>query len=162
MKKEEKSIGLLNGLWEFLKGIEELQNKGFEKTSSREISMPSGRKGIYDYSIKVGGLKKSTLGFRPERVKEKTIEPENIEKEPLVDIFDKDNHVLIVAELSNIKEKDLNFKIVKNTLKISAKTPEGKLEKDITIPKGSKIDKIEKVSMKNNILEIRLRKKKGR
>ena len=159
--KREKSIGLLDGLWGFLKRIEELQDKGFEKSSSKEFSTSSGRKGIYDYSIKIGGLKKSSLSLRPERVKEKTIEPENIEKEPLVDIFDKGNYVLVVAELPNIKEKDLDFKIVKNILKISAKTPEGKIEKDITIPKESEMDKIEKVSMKNNILEIKLKKKKG-
>ncbi|MBU2639305.1 MAG: hypothetical protein KKG75_01210 [Nanoarchaeota archaeon] len=160
MRKEEKATGLLNGLLDFLKGIEELQTKGFEKSSNSEFSTSSGKKGIYDYGVKIGALKKSALSQRPRKIKEETVEPENIEKEPLVDIFDKDNYVLVVAELPNIKEKDLDFKIVKNVLKINAKTSAGNVEKDITIPEGGEVDKIEKVSLKNNILEIKLKKKK--
>jgi len=170
MKKEEKPIGLLNGLWEFLKGIEELQNKGLEKSNQEEFSTPSGGRGIFDYNIKVGSLKKDNLSIRPLKGKGKTINLDNVEKESLmdsvekdalIDVFDKGNHILIVVELPYIQEKDLNFKVIKNVLKINAKTSKGSIEKEIKIPKGSKVDKIEKVSMKNNILEIKLKKKKG-
>ncbi|MBU4502826.1 MAG: Hsp20/alpha crystallin family protein [Nanoarchaeota archaeon] len=164
-KKEEPSLGgLLGGLFDFLKTIEKLQEKGEEKAGGEEFTLPSGKKARYEYRVSVGHLARRPMHVRKvrglEKAKEEIIEPEEAKKEPLVDIFDKKDHVLVVAELPNVKEKDLEFKISKNILKIIAKTSGGKIEKDVTVPKESKVDKIENVSFKNNILEIKLRKKK--
>jgi len=172
MKKEKPLEGLLSGLFDFLKTIEKLQEEGrVEKSETKEFTTPSGSKGMYEYRVKVGeGLKKRpTLGIRPGRAPvhprkirgretEEVIAPEETEKEHLVDVFNEKDHIKVVMELPNVKEKDVDFKIEKDVLKITAKTTEGKIEKDVKIPK--EIAKIENVSFKNNILEIKLKKLK--
>ena len=169
-KKEPFGIeGLLGGLSEFLSKIVELAEKADALEKSKTFE-GKGYKGEYRYSIST--IKKEApshagIGIRPrykppQIEKPKTIKPEFKAKEQLVDIFDRRDHILVVASLPNINEEDLEFKIVDNVLKISAKTAEGKIERDISIPEGSEVDRIEKASFKNGILEIKLNKKGGR
>ena len=168
MKKEKSVESLLSGLFDFLKTIEKLQEEGKVETR-KEFTTPSGSKGMFEYKVRVGeGLRqKPPLGIRPGRApihprkvrgKEEVIAPEEAEKEHLVDVFDEKDHIKVVMELPNVKEKDVDFKIKKDVLKITAKTTEGKIEKDVKVPKD--IAKIENVSFRNNILEIKLKKKR--
>jgi len=180
-KKEEHALfggfgveGLLSGLGEFLSKIDELTEKGevFEKGKTFE---GKGYKGEYSYKVttirkeapqRVGvgirpGMRYEKPKYKPLHVeKPKTVEPVTEAKEPLVDVFDKKDHVLVVASLPNIKEEDLEFNIKDNALKITAKTPEGRIEKDVSIPEDSKVSEIKGVSFKHGILEIKLSKKK--
>lgn len=165
--------GLLSGLGEFLSKAAELAEKG-EGVEGGKTFEGKGYKGEYRYrvtTIRKEAPHRVGVGIRPgvryeKRYKpplaEKTriVEPEAEVKESLVDVFDKNDHVLVVASLPNIKEENLEFNIEDNVLKITAKTPEGKVEKDITIPEDSKVSKIEGVSFRHGILEIKLRKKK--
>jgi len=167
MKKEKPVESLLSGLFDFLKTIEKLQEEGkFEK---KEFTTPSGSKGMFEYKVRAGeGLReRPPLGVRPGRAQihprkvrgeEAVIAPEEAEKEHLVDVFEEKGHTKVVMELPNVKEKDINFKIKNDVLKITAKTTEGKIEKDVKVPKD--MAKIENVSFKNNILEIKLKKKR--
>lgn len=168
MGKEKPLEGVISGLFDFLKTIEKLQEEGkVEKVEKKEFTTPSGSKGMFEYKVRVGeGLRETRLGIRPGRApihprkvrgKEEIIAPEEAEKEHLVDVFDEKDHVKVVIELPNVKENDVNFKIEKDVLRITAKTTQGKIEKDIKVPKD--IAKIENVSFKNNILEIKLKKK---
>ncbi|MBU2565677.1 MAG: Hsp20/alpha crystallin family protein [Candidatus Thermoplasmatota archaeon] len=166
--------GLLSGLGEFLSKAAELAEKG-EGVEGGKTFEGKGYKGAYSYRVatikkeaprRVGvgirpGVRYEPPKYKPLHVeKTKTVEPEAEAKEPLVDVFDKNDHVLVVVSLPNIKEENLEFNIEDNVLKITAKTPEGKVEKDITIPEDSKVSKIEGVSFRHGILEIKLRKKK--
>ncbi|MBU3913097.1 MAG: Hsp20/alpha crystallin family protein [Nanoarchaeota archaeon] len=167
MKKEKPVEGLLSGLFDFLKTIEKLQEEGKVETR-KEFTTPSGSKGMFEYKVRAGeGLReRPPLGMRPGRVPihprkvrgEEVIAPEEAEKEHLVDVFEEKGHTKVVMELPNVKEKDINFKIKNDVLKITAKTTEGKIEKDVKVPKD--MAKIENVSFKNNILEIKLKKKR--
>lgn len=156
--------GILGGLVAFLKGIEEMQ----EKSGQSDFTLPSGQKGRTAYHVKFGETERQ-FNFRPGRqpvhprkvrgVETKEIRPGEPEKEFLIDIFDQEDHVLVVTELPKVRKEDLSFRIKDNILRITAKTKEGKVEKKITIPKESKISKIEDVTYKNNILTIKLKKK---
>ncbi|MDI6916764.1 MAG: Hsp20/alpha crystallin family protein [Thermoplasmatales archaeon] len=162
--------GVLSGLGEFLSKAAE---KG-EAVEGGKTFEGKGYKGAYSYrvtTIRKEGPRRVGVGIRPgagyERgykppqiEKPKAVEPEVKEKNPLVDVFDKNDHVLIVASLPNIKEEDLEFSIKDNVLKITAKTPEGKVEKDISIPEDSRVSKIKGVSFRHGILEIKLTKKR--
>lgn len=165
-----KQGGWFSGLLDFAKILEELDKKAGKEEIHRG---KFGSKGRYEYRLKVGRLKQDKgLSIRPAAVKQtqsihprkkrgtevKELNPEETEKQSLVDIFDEDDHVLVVVELPNVEEKDIDFKIIGNSLKIKINKPE-KIEKDISLPKDQ-FDKIEKVSFKNNILEIKLHKKK--
>ena len=67
---------------------------------------------------------------KPEKIK-----PPALEKDPLVDVFDENGHILVTVDLGGIQ-----------------------LPEDF--PSGVEIDEITEVSFKNNIFGIRLRKKK--
>lgn len=170
-----KLEGMLSGLGDFLSKAAELAEKG-EGIEGGKAFEGKGYKGEYSYrvtTIRKEAPRRVGVGIRPGAgyekkykptlvEKTKTVEPEAEAKEPLVDVFDKNDHVLVVVSLPNIKEEDLEFNVKDNVLKIAAKTPEGKVEKDITIPEDSKVSKIEGVSFKHGILEIKLSKKRGK
>jgi HSP20 family molecular chaperone IbpA len=80
-------------------------------------------------------------------------------KESLVDVFDEGDCIAVVASIPNVKEEDLKFEVAVDALKISANVAGTKIEKDLSIPVGGKVDKIVGASFKNGILEIKLRKK---
>jgi len=166
--------GLLNGLEEFLTKVLELAEKG-EMLEGIKTFEGRGYKGEYRYGISTLGKEAGRRGgigirpgtkyerpkYRPSSVKKtKIVEPKAEEKESLVDVFDINNHVLVVVSLPNIKEEDLEFDLKENVLKITAKTLEGRIEKDITIPEDSMVSQIEEVSFKHGILEIKLKKKR--
>ncbi len=167
--------GLLSGLGEFLSKAAEAAEKG-EGVEGGKAFEGKGYKGAYSYrvtTIRKEGPRRVGVGIRPgaryERgykpsqiEKPKAVEPEVKEKKPLVDVFDKNDHVLIVASLPNIKEENLEFNVEDNVLKITAKTPEGRIEKNISVPKESRVSKIKGVSFKHGILEIKLSKRKKR
>jgi len=166
---------LLGGLGDFLIKVEKLAEKGETLEGTKRIGS-KGYKVEYQYKIdtirreaprRVGigvrpGVRYEGASSRPTDIERpKTIEPEEVEvKEGLIDVFDKKDHVLVVVSLPNIKEEDLKYEIVDDVLKITAETPDGKVEKEISIPKGSNVDKIKDVSFKHGTLEIKLSKKK--
>jgi len=177
MKKKGKPVkGLMDGLWEFLKVLEEMEKKGLTEHVERgDLEGPFDSKVKYEYRTRVG------LGIRPrsresfadkqkeslyktvEKMPTKVITPEDVkEKEKLAEVTEKDGTIEITVELPTVEEKDIDLKIEKNALKITVNGPKGKIEKIISIPKNSEAEKIEKASFKNGILEISLKKKGGK
>ena len=156
---EEKAVrGLLSGLVDLLKTLDELAQRGEVKKE--------WRKGPYGVEYR-----RSVRYIRPEacapaaevrphiELKPKPLGVEVKPKEPLIDIFDRGDHISVVASMPNIKEEDLKFETAGNALKISANVAGTKLEREISIPGGGEVDKILGASFKNDILEIKLRKK---
>jgi len=80
-------------------------------------------------------------------------------EEPLVDVFDEGDHIIIVASVPNVKEEDLKFEIAADALKIRANVAGTKIEKVVSMPVDGEVDKILGASFKNGVLEIMLRKK---
>jgi len=80
------------------------------------------------------------------------------EREPLVDLFEEDHHLLVLAELPGVDEKDVNIKVEKNTLTISVTTATGKYLKKVELPIPIRKDTIKSI-YRNNILQVRLMKK---
>ena len=79
------------------------------------------------------------------------------EREPLVDLFEEAHHLIVLAELPGVDEKDLNIKAEENTLTISADTATRKYLKKVELPTPIRKDTI-KSTYKNNILQVRLEK----
>jgi len=176
-KKKEKPIEIDFGLGKvgfggLFKGIEklvdlaaELKEAGGEIKKEGEIDLShlrKGMKGVYGFSVKsaVGGkpivepfgnIKKTPKG---PVVKE--------EREPIVDVFDEKDHILVVAELPGVSKESIDFEIKGDILNITAKTKERKYAKEVLLP--SAVDaKAVTSSYKNGMLEIKLQKKaKGR
>ena len=79
------------------------------------------------------------------------------EREPLVDIVDKDGEIKVIVELPGVEKKSIKLSGTENILTISVDDPERKYYKEIDIP--TKVDpKKAKTSYKNGVLETTLPK----
>ena len=84
--------------------------------------------------------------------------PEALSKETLLDLFDEGNYLTLIAEILNTKEEDIRWKVDGARLILSADTPDGKYQEEISLPTQVKSNIISK-KYHNNILEIKLAKK---
>lgn len=154
-KKAEKAFDELlpAGMRDFLKTVQEMEKKGKRELIKAGVEEgPCGSKISYKYRVK--SMSGREMSPRPAKA-----DP----KKPLLDVFDKGNHILVVISIPGVKKKDLGKpKLFKNTLKISAKTKKGRLERHIPIPKTLKAGKVKEFSFKNGILEIKIKKRGGR
>jgi len=167
-KKEGSGFDLgLGGLGGLFKGIEklidlseDLSAKGGEINKQGEIdlnSLKKGMKGVFGFTVKtmVGGESKvEPFGNIKKTPKGPVVEAE---REPIVDVFDEKDHVLVVAELPGIEEKDIKTEIKDDILNISSEKTERKYKKEVLLP--AKVEAVPISSMyKNGILEIKLKK----
>jgi len=78
-------------------------------------------------------------------------------REPLVDVFDEDDAVLVVAELPGVEENDIQIEIKGPTLKLSTTAKDRKYAKEIQLACAVDESKMES-TYKNGVLEIKLPK----
>jgi len=78
------------------------------------------------------------------------------QREPLVDVFDEGGHLLIVAELPGVDERDIEIGVRGDQLTLSAKAPGREYLKEVTLP--CPVEGEAKASYRNGILQIELTK----
>jgi len=79
------------------------------------------------------------------------------QREPLIDIFEEEDHIKVLAELPGVNEKDVNIKTDENTITITAENATRKYLKIVKLP--TRIKKgTTTFTYKNNILQVRLKK----
>lgn len=79
------------------------------------------------------------------------------EPEPLVDIFEEGDEIVIFAALTGFKEENLKVNAKSQSVTLSARNHERKYRKSLNLPVEVIPSKI-RTSYKNGVLEIRLRK----
>lgn len=154
---------MLTGLTELFDRLRDLAETGAELSRTGEVQLgDKGQelKGIFGLSLK--------LGLGGEEVK---VEPfGNIGKdketgrsvvqeirEPLVDVFEEKDHILIVAEMPGVQVGDVQLDLHDDILTLSAKGGDKSYRKEILLPEGFDKDKIS-VSSKHGIVEIKCMK----
>jgi len=157
--------GLVKGLEKFIDLAEKVEEAGGEIKKRGEIKgLGKDVKGIYGFSIRTGigeRPKIQTFGnIRP--VREKIEKKPKIEitetREPIVDVFDEKDHILILAELPGIGEEEIETNLKGDILILEA-GEEGKRKyyKEILLP--SKVNpETEEKTYKNGVLEIKFKK----
>ena len=78
------------------------------------------------------------------------------QREPLVDVFDEGNHLLIIAELPGVEEKDIEIQVRVDTLTLSAQSPGQRYLKEVALP--CPVEGEAKTSYRNGILQVELTK----
>jgi HSP20 family protein len=157
--------GLFKGLGKFVELAERIEEAGGEIKKIGEIRGKEGLRGIYGFSIRtgIGGRPRiQTFGnIRPTRVKK--AQPKikiTEEREPIVDVFDEKDEVLIVAELPGVNEEEIKTSLKEDILILEAGGEEKrKYYKEILLPSKVKPETEEK-TYKNGILEIKFKKQK--
>jgi len=170
-KKKEEGSGLdfgLGGLGGLFKGIEKLINlsedlsaKGGEINKQGEIDLSSlkkGMKGVFGFTVKTmagGESKVEPFGNIKKTPKGPVVEEE---REPIADVFDEKDHILVVAELPGIEEADIKTEIKDDILNISAEKGERKYKKELLLPAKVETEPISSIYT-NGILKIKLKKR---
>jgi HSP20 family protein len=150
--------GILKGLGNLVEKLGDLAETGEQLSQSGEIH-GAGKdvKGIYGFTVKVG------LGDKGPR-----IEPfGNISKdqesghsivqevrEPMIDVFEEVDHVLIVAEMPGIRVEDVQIAVEEDLLTITAAHGDKKYRKEVLLPATFVREKMQ-VTSNNGVVEIK-------
>jgi HSP20 family protein len=153
--------GILKGVSDLVEKLGELADKGDQLSRTGEINWKAGEKdlkGIYGFSVKVGMGGDREVKVEPfgniRRDKE-TGESEVQEiREPIVDVFEEEDHILVVAELPGIAVGDVRLEVKDDLLTLRAEKGEKKYRKEILLPGSFPKEKMA-VTSNNGIVEIR-------
>jgi len=143
--------GLFKGIGNLIDLASKLSEEGVEKKG--EIGgLPKGAKGVYGFSIR-------TLEGKPVIETFGNIKGPVVEevREPMVDVFDEENRILVIAELPGVSQEEIKVDIEGDILKLTASNKNRRYAKEVLLP--AKVNaKSVKTSYKNGILEITLEK----
>jgi len=172
-KKKEEEEGLeidfgmgrlsLGGLF---KGIERLIDLASELKKTEEVKkegeidlsrLKEGSKGVYGFSIRtaVGGKPIVEIFGNIKKTPEGPTVTE--EREPLTDVFDEKDEVVVIAEIPGISEEGITLDLKGDILEISAVGKNRKYYKEILLTTKVMPETMSS-SYKNGVLEIRIKK----
>jgi HSP20 family protein len=152
--------GILGGLADLVGKLGELAEKGDKLSRTGEFEWKSeGKdlKGICGFSVRtvLGGEEVKVEPFGNIRRDEQTGEPVVREiREPVVDIFEEEDHVLVVAEMPGIGAEDVQLEVRDDVLTLQAQKGDKKYRKELLLPGSYPREKMT-VSCNNGILEIK-------
>lgn len=166
-EKPEKEIlefdsgGVFKGLGDLIEKIGQLADKGAELKRSGEFQGTDKEKdvkGIFGFSVKVGlgddkGVKVEPFGNVHRDTKTGEVEVQEI-REPVVDVFDEKDHLLVVAEMPGVGAKDVRLVVAEDLLTIDAAKDDKKYHKEILLPRSYSREKMT-VSCNNGIVKIK-------
>ncbi len=153
--------GILKGLGGLVEKLGELSESGRELSKTGEIH-GSGKelKGIYGFTVKVGlgdkGPSLEPFGNIRRDIKSGRTEVQEV-REPMVDVFEEEDHLLVVAELPGIGKEDVAFELKDDVLTISAERGDKKYRKEVLLPRSVSKEKMQ-VTCNNGVLEIKFLK----
>ncbi|MFZ5867606.1 MAG: gas vesicle protein GvpH [Thermodesulfobacteriota bacterium] len=154
-------VGFLGGLAELVEKLGEIAETGKQLSREGEISgMGPGKnlRGVYGFNVKVGlggdkEIKIEPFGnIKRDKRSGQTVVQEV--REPLVDIFEEEDHTLIVAEMPGISADDVKLSLRDDVLTISAERRDKKYRKELLLPRVYSKEKM-LVSCNNGMLEIK-------
>lgn len=160
-RKEFKSglEGLFGGFSDLLEKLGDLAEKGETLRKSGTLSGSSDDvKGVFGFTVKVGGLgdngpKVEPFGniYKDERTGESVVQEV---REPMVDLFEEEDYLLVVAEMPGISASDVNIDVKGDLLTIAAEKNKKKYRKEVLLPKPYPRETME-ITCNNGILEIK-------
>jgi HSP20 family protein len=150
--------GILKGLGDLVEKLGELAESGRELSKTGEIH-GSGKelKGIYGFTVKVGlgdeGPRIEPFGNVRRDIKSGRTEVQEV-REPMVDLFEEEDYLLVLAELPGIGKEDVRVEVKDDVLTISAARGDKKYSKEVLLPWNVSKAKMQ-VSCNNGVLEIK-------
>ncbi|MBI3280458.1 MAG: Hsp20/alpha crystallin family protein [Acidobacteria bacterium] len=151
--------GILKGLGDLVEKLHDLAETGQELSRSGELRGEGGQlKGIYGFTVKVGlgeeGSRIEPFGnIRRDATSGRTVVQEV--REPVVDVFEEEKHVMVVAEMPGVSPQDLRLDLEGDVLTISAERGDKKYRKELLLPASFTREQMQ-VSSNNGVVEIRL------
>lgn len=154
--------GILRGLTDLVEKLEEVAKAGGETSQTGEIHGEGEQvKGIYGFTVKVGlGEDRQPRvepfgNIRQDRKSGHAVVQEV--REPVVDLFEEEDHVLVVAEMPGVSVDDVTLEVKQDLLTISAKRGDKKYCKEVQLPESIPRENMQ-LTANNGVVEIRCRK----
>jgi len=150
--------GILKGLGDLVEKLGDLSESGGELSRTGEIHGAGKElKGIYGFTIKSGiggdGPRIEPFGnIRKDRESGRSVVQEV--REPVVDLFEEEDHVSIVAEMPGISVEDVQITVEDDLLTITAAHGEKKYRKEVLLPASYAREKMQ-VTCNQGVVEIK-------
>ena len=149
--------GILKGLGDLVEKLQDLEERG-EVSRSGSIGGEGDKiRGIYGFTVKVGlGDQKPRIepfGNIRRDTKSGRAEVQEV-REPMVDVFDEDHHLLVVAELPGVRQQDVKIELTDDLLTIVAEHGEKKYRKEVLLPRVVSQETMQ-MSCNNGVLEVK-------
>ncbi len=160
---EESEFGfgsLFKGIGSLFDLVSKMTEEGKEEYTRTGEIKGSGEKvkGVYGFSVKTGlGGKPIIEQFGNIKATEKGAVVDEV-REPIVDIFDEKERLVVIAELPGVDENNIHLEVKDDILDLSAEAKDRKYSKEVLLPSPVDAESMES-SYKNGILEIKLRKR---
>ena len=149
-----------NNLQKWIELASEIENKKGVRKEGEIKGLPKNLRGAYGINIKTLADKSIVETFGNIKDTHKTPVEKQI-KEPLVDIFDEDKLIVVIAELPGVSEQEINIEIKEQILELTALGKERKYSSNIMLP-SKVIPSSIKTSHNNEVLKIILQKDQER
>lgn len=155
--------GILRGLGDLVEKLGELAEKGEELKQSGAFDINTGgkdAKAVYGFSVKMGLGGEGEPKIEPfgnvrrnEQTGETTVQEV---AEPLVDVIEEADHILVLAELPGVGDEDITLDLAGDILTLHAEKGSKKYHKEIVLPREFAADKMER-TCRNGILEVKFK-----
>ncbi len=133
--------GILGGFGGLIEKLGELAEAGEEFSQSREFKDASGKiHGVYGINVKtaLGEGGQTELKIEPfgnvRRDSEKGPKDDDV-REPLVDVYEEDDHVLVLIELPGVAKENVHLTATEGRLELSAERGTTTYRKEVDLPK---------------------------
>lgn len=156
--------GMLRGLGDLVEKLGELAEKGeqMKRSGVFDINTEDGKKAkaVYGFSMKMGlnGDQEPHIEpfgnvHRDEKTGETTVQEVS---EPLIDVIEESDHVLVLAEMPGVGDEDVTLELNGDILVLHAEKGSKKYHKEILLPRSFEPDAMERCC-RNGILEVKLK-----
>ncbi|MDD5271145.1 MAG: Hsp20/alpha crystallin family protein [Methylovulum sp.] len=155
--------GILRGLGDLVEKLGNLAEKGeqIKRSGVFDIDTRSGKeaKAVYGFSMKMGLNDNEEPRVEPfgnvrrnEQTGETTVQEVS---EPLVDVIEESDHVLVLAEMPGVADEDVRLELNGDVLTLHAERGSKKYHKEIVLPRPFASAAMTQ-SCHNGILEVKL------
>jgi HSP20 family protein len=152
MKKGPTGTAALS---EILKGLGRLVEKLSEIESTGELHRNGRLRGVYGVQVKVGlGGKEVEMEPFGHTGREAGTAAEAEVREPVCDVFEEGDSILVIAEMPGVSEKELQYEVNGARLRLTAATGNRNYAKDLELPAAVDAARI-RVTVNNGVVELR-------
>lgn len=150
----------LGGFFDLLSKLGERAEEGGELTRTGEFGDDKkGVKAVYGFSVRLGtGGKPLVEQFGNVKSHGQGAVVEEA-REPMVDVFDEGDHLVLVAELPGVDAADIQFEVKDDVLILSGARRERKYRKEVLLPSPVAAQAATS-SYRNGVFELKLPKTK--
>jgi HSP20 family protein len=157
------NANFLDGLTNLISSLADLAEKGEQLKRDGTLKTDDGKEYRVQYGVNIrtasdgrGGRDVKVEPFGNVKHDKNTGEASVAEiREPATDVFEEDDHVLVVAEMPGVAQENVEATVEGDILTIAADQGEKRYRKEVLLPQPFEAEAMA-VTMNNGVLEIKL------